>query len=118
MDSYRDIVMPGAFQKSMEAHKEKGTMPAMLWQHDAKQPIGVWDEMSEDSSGLRAVGRLCLDSPRGREARALLKMKAVRGMSIGFSVPEGGESYDKEKNVNLLKSVDLWETSIVTFPAN
>ena len=28
-------------------------MPAMLWQHDADKPIGVWTEMVEDEKGLR-----------------------------------------------------------------
>lgn len=118
MDAYRDIVLPGAFQKTLAAHKAAGSMPAMLWQHQSYLPIGVWDEMDEDSKGLRSVGRLCLDVAKGREARALLKMKAVRGLSIGFAVPDGGESYDQATNTNKLKEVDLWETSIVTFPAN
>jgi HK97 family phage prohead protease len=118
IDSYRDIVMPGAFKESLAVHAAKGTMPAMLWQHRSDQPLGVWQEMSEDAHGLRGKGQLCLDTTRGREARALLKMKAIRGLSIGFSVPEGGEEFDQNANVNKLHKITLWEVSPVTFPAN
>lgn len=120
MDSYRDVVMPGAFVASLATHKAKNSMPAMLWQHRSDQPLGSWSLMEEDAKGLHAVGQLCLDTYRGREVRALMRMQppAVRGLSIGFSVPGDGEAYDKDANVNRLLKVDLWETSIVTFPAN
>src|SRR5690242_21321693 len=32
----------------------------MLWQHDPRQPIGVWDELEEDAKGLKLKGRLAL----------------------------------------------------------
>lgn len=118
LDSYRDIVHKGAFVESIKYHKEKGSSPALLWQHDSKTPIGVWKEMDEDDHGLYMKGQLALETQKGKEAYALLKMKAVRGLSIGFSVPKGGEEFDSKNEVNNIKQVDLWETSVVTFPAN
>jgi HK97 family phage prohead protease len=115
LDSYADTVMRGAFAASLEAHRGAGTMPAMLWQHDASQPIGVWSEMAEDERGLRVKGRLVLESERGREAYALLKAGALRGLSIGFMTTD--EAYDDKRGVRIVKSVDLWEVSLVTFPA-
>lgn len=108
----------GAFVKSLDKHRLKETMPAMLWQHDHRQPIGVWTAMHEDDNGLVVEGKLALGTARGREVRELLRMGAVRGLSIGFSIPNGGEEWDEAKSVNRIKEVDLWETSIVTFPAN
>lgn len=93
-------------------------MPSLLWQHDHASPIGRWLDMSEDDHGLKMSGQLALKTQKGAEAYELLKMKAVKGLSIGFSVPKGGEEWDKEKNINNIKEIDLWETSIVTFPAN
>lgn len=116
VDSYREVVMPGAFQASLERHKTEGGMPAMLWQHSSFAPIGVWTSMEEDAKGLVCEGKLCLDTRLGAEARALLKMGAVRGLSIGFSV--NVEEFDRNNKVTRLKEVDLWETSVVTFPAN
>lgn len=118
VDSYRDIVVRGAFLDSIQKMKAAGRKLKMLWQHRSDTPIGVWEEMAEDDRGLLLKGRLALSTYKGREVRELLKMGAVDGLSIGFSVPKGGEEYDQSRNVNLLKQVDLWETSIVTFPAN
>lgn len=115
-DAYDDIIAAGAFNASLAAHKSAGTMPAMLWQHDSSEPIGVWTEMSEDSKGLRIKGRLALDTVRGKEAHALLKLGALNGLSIGFVSKQW--AYDRESDIRTLTEVDLWEVSLVTFPAN
>lgn len=115
-DSYDDVISAGAFKASLAAHKAAGTMPAMLWQHDAAEPIGVWTEMVEDERGLRIKGRLAMDTARGKEAHALLKMGALNGLSIGFISKQW--AYDRDTEVRTLTEVDLWEVSLVTFPAN
>jgi len=117
-DSYGDVVMPGAFAASLDAWKSKGQMPALLWQHDSAQPIGVWSAMAEDAHGLKVTGQLALKTQQGAEAYELLKLKALSGLSIGYSVPKGGGEWDPKSETFLLKQVDLWETSLVTFPAN
>lgn len=116
VDSYRDIVAKGAFVKSLDKHKEKGTMPALLWQHNSAEPLGVFTSMEEDDIGLKLTGQIAMKTQRGAEAYELMKMKAVSGLSIGF-VPKS-ETYDKKSGVTTLTEVDLWETSLVTFPAN
>ena len=37
-DNYDDVIAKGAFVQSLKGHKAAGTMPAMLWQHDADKP--------------------------------------------------------------------------------
>ena len=54
--SYADIVMPGAFQKSLAAWQEKGRLPALLWQHDMAEPIGIYTEMRERELGIGVKG--------------------------------------------------------------
>lgn len=115
-DNYDDVIAAGAFAATLKAHKSAGTMPAMLWQHDACEPIGVWTDMAEDAKGLRIKGQLALDTTRGKEAHALLKMGALNGLSIGFISKQW--SYDRETEVRTLTEIDLWEVSLVTFPAN
>jgi HK97 family phage prohead protease len=115
-DSYDDVIAAGAYAASLAAHKAAGTMPAMLWQHDATVPIGIWIEMVEDSKGLRIKGKLALDTVKGAEAYALLKMGALNGLSIGFISKQW--AYDRETDVRTLTEVELWEVSLVTFPAN
>ena len=117
-DSYGDVVVKGAFAKSLDAWAEKGKLPKLLWQHRMAEPIGVWLDMKEDDHGLLVKGRLALKTQRGAEAHELVKIGAVDGLSIGYSVPLGGIEFDKTNDAYLLKQIDLWETSLVTFPAN
>lgn len=115
-DSYDEIVVPGAFAESLASHKTAGSMPALLWQHNSREPIGIYTEMHEDSIGLHVKGQLALKTVRGAEAHELLKMKAISGLSIGFNTRE--DSYDRVTGITTLKRLDLWEVSLVTFPAN
>jgi HK97 family phage prohead protease len=111
-DSYDEIVAPGAFAESLAS----GKMPALLWQHRSGEPIGVYTEMVEDNIGLKVSGQLAMKTARGAEAYELLKLKAISGLSIGFMTRE--DSYDRVTGIRTLKKVDLWEVSLVTFPAN
>ena len=115
-DNYDDVIAKGAFVQSLNDHKAAGTMPAMLWQHDADKPIGVWTEMVEDEKGLRIKGQLAMETVKGKEAHALLKMGALNGLSIGFMAKEW--AYERDTEVRTLTAIDLWEVSLVTFPAN
>lgn len=116
VDSYKEIVAQGAFGESLQQLKTQGRMPSLLWQHRSGEPIGVYTDMHEDNIGLHVKGKLALKTARGAEAHELLKMKALSGLSIGFVTRE--DSYDKVAGVRTLKKVDLWEVSLVTFPAN
>lgn len=117
VDSYKEIVAPGAFAESLSAWKDSGRLPPVLWQHRSGEPIGPYLDMREDTHGLMVKGHLLVDDvARAKEARALMKAKAVNGLSIGFVTRE--DSYDKLTGIRTLKKIDLWEVSIVTFPAN
>lgn len=117
VDSYKEIVAPGAFADSLTAWKASGRLPPVLWQHRSGEPLGPYLDMEERPQGLWVKGQLLVDDvPRAKEARALIKAKAVNGLSIGFVTRE--DSYDRVTGVRTLKKVDLWEVSVVTFPAN
>lgn len=117
VDSYDEIVAPGAFTESLAAWKASGRLPPVLWQHRSGEPVGPHLEMAEDTHGLFIKGQLLVnDVQRAREARALMKAKAVNGLSIGFVPRE--DSFDRVTGIRTLKKVDLWEVSVVTFPAN
>lgn len=115
-DSYNDQVVRGAFNDTLADWKSKGRMPALLWQHDTREPIGAWKEMSEDSKGLHVRGELLVDAiPRALQAHALMKANALSGLSIGFDTKLA--EFDSESKIRKLKAVNLWEISVVTFPA-
>jgi HK97 family phage prohead protease len=67
-DRQGDIGLAGTFARSLASHKAAGTLPAMLWSHRIEDPIGCWDAMAEDSTGLHVKGVLNLRTERGREA--------------------------------------------------
>jgi HK97 family phage prohead protease len=114
VDSYGEKVMPGAFVESLARHKREGSAVLMLWQHNSDEPIGVWDDLAEDAKGLWGQGRLILDVQRATEVYALMKNKAIGGLSIGYREVE----VEPDGNVRLLKKLDLYEISPVSFPAN
>lgn len=116
-DMQGDIIAPGAFSASLQQHKAEGTTPIMLWAHDTAEPIGKWVEIVEDNIGLAVRGQLNLDTQGGQDAHAHLKAGDINGLSVGFSVRPGGRTVDKDGTVTLT-DLDLWEVSIVSFPAN
>ncbi len=127
VDSYGDVIQPGAFADTLAGTHKSGRWPAMLLQHggwgagaDDMTPIGIWTSMSEDGHGLKVEGKLA-DTTRGREAYALLKMDprpAIDGLSIGYIAKEWAARSTPEEPRRTLKKVDLMEVSLVTFPAN
>ena len=111
-DHVGDVVERGAFIKSIAER-----MPKMLWQHKMDKPIGVYTEIREDDRGLYVKGKLA-NTPLGNEVAELARMGAIDSMSIGYSIPQGGAEFDRQNDIRLLKQVDLFEISLVTFPAN
>ena len=117
IDSYQEIVAPGAFTDSLAELSAKGRPVPVLWQHRSDTPIGVWDKLEEDEHGLRGDGTLLVaDVAQAREAHALMKARAVTGLSIGYWVRES--SFDEKTGIRTLTKLDLVEISLVTFPAN
>lgn len=113
-DLQDDIILPGAFKGA------RAPQVRMLWQHDPGKVIGTWDELGENDRGLFVKGRLIMEVDQGREAYHLLKRKAIDAMSVGFRIPNRKRDMDidEETGVRRIKRVDLWEVSVVTFPAN
>lgn len=115
-DHQHDVVLPGAFAQSLQNIREKKRHIKLLWQHHPEQPIGVFTQIKEDKKGLYVEGKLLLDIEKGREVYSLLKSGAVDSMSIGYHPIT--YYYDEAKQIRYLQQVDLWEISLVTFPAN
>lgn len=114
VDHGGDIVIPGAFKKSLAEHKRDGTMPQMFWMHDPTQVPGMWESMAEDEEGL-AVSGVLADTTLGNDMKTLAGMKAVRGLSIGYAATD--VDYDRHGN-RLLKQVHLAEVSLVSMAMN
>ena len=112
-DQGGDVVVKGAYAGSLASLKVQGQHVKMLWQHDASEPIGVWDAVHEDAKGLYVKGRLLESVARGREAAALIAAGALDGLSIGYRTKRATRGEDGTRR---LVELELWEVSLVTFP--
>ena len=102
-----DVVRRGAFARTLA--RLPGAVP-LLWQHRPERPIGRIDYLKEDRRGLRVIARLS-DGAAGREAAALLKEGAVRGLSFGYRVRAAAGEGPRE-----LSELELVEVSLVSLP--
>jgi HK97 family phage prohead protease len=119
IDSYGDVVDPGAFKKSIK--ESKGRFP-ILSNHRSDQQIGWNIEAVEDSKGLLVKGWLDTENnAKAREHYSLIKkaieLKAKAGLSIGYYTIKA-EPDKSNPTVRRLKELRLVEYSPVAFPAN
>lgn len=113
-DDHGDIIAPGAFTATLAAHKSAGTTPLMLLGHDLRGcPIGVWDDIVEDGTGLLCRGRF-LPSGVGQDARVAAQAGQLTGLSIGFIVKDSR----MEGRTRVITEAEVLEISLVTIPAN
>ena len=112
-DQGGDIVQKGAYAASLKRLAARQGRVKMLWQHDPGQPIGVWDEVREDGTGLWVKGRILPQVERGREVAALVQAGAIDGLSIGYRTVKAERD---GKGQRLLSELELWDVSLVTFP--
>jgi HK97 family phage prohead protease len=105
-----DVIEAGAFSKSIS---DKGGEVPILWQHDAREPIGL-GKLSDSREGLVVKGELALESPVAQKAYGLLKRGVLKGLSIGYDAVKDR----MVDGVRRLSEIKLWEVSLVTFPMN
>jgi len=115
-DLGNDVIRKGAFANTLKYRKPKQVK--LLYQHKTDEPIGVIDSLEEDNKGLYIKGRLAMGTQKGREVYELMKMGALDSMSIGYRLSPDDYKYDPKQKKRIIKSVDLMEISLVTFPMN
>ncbi|MDB1135485.1 HK97 family phage prohead protease [Candidatus Anaplasma sp. TIGMIC] len=111
VDQQKDIIAPGSFAESLKRRKV-----ALLWQHNTKDPIGKILSLTENSFGLLMTAQLNLDLLKGREVYSMIKKGIINSLSIGYRVVTSRR--DKRSRIRIITKIDLWEVSLVTFPAN
>jgi HK97 family phage prohead protease len=127
IDSYGDTIAKGAFKATLREWKTSKRLPKLLLQHggggmfsqnaDDMVPIGKWEEMREDDHGLFMRGRLFdVGTDRVKATYAAMKEGELDGLSIGFRTRKS--KMDEETGIRTLTDVQLFEVSLVTFPAN
>lgn len=128
VDGGGDMIMPGAFKKSLKEWKRKGKLPKMLLQHggfigpvEDQIPVGKYSMMEEDEHGLLLEGRLfALDTQKGKYIHEGMSSGELDGLSIGYRAIK--TEFPKDNDIpglrRKLHEIELHEVSIVTFGMN
>lgn len=111
-DSHGDIIMGGAFTKTIQENKNR---IKVLWQHDLREPIGKPIEMVEDEKGLFTTSKIS-ETDVGKKAMILARDGVLNEMSIGYYPIK--EDYDDNKKANIIREIKLMEYSLVTLASN
>jgi uncharacterized protein len=114
---FTERILPGAFSKTLRSRNEI----KLFKNHNMDEVLASTRSktlrLKEDESGLLAEAVLP-DTTAGRDLAVLMKRGDVHSMSFGFSVPDGGDSWNARGSVRELREIRLHEVSIVTgFPA-
>ncbi|RVI95670.1 HK97 family phage prohead protease [Sinorhizobium medicae] len=115
ISDFREKIAPGAFAASLRSNPDI----LALVDHDPSRVLARTKSgtlrLSEDDRGLKFEIDLP-DTSAGRDVLALATRGDLGGMSFGFTVPDGGDSWQGDKRE--LRSVMLHEISVVqSFPA-
>jgi HK97 family phage prohead protease len=104
-----------AYGACRDAVASGGAGLPVLWAHDRSQvPVAAVTQLEERREGLYLEARLMTHSLADAVREAVAE-GAVRGASIGFSVPEGGDEWrGDQRTINRLQ---LREISVTPFPA-
>ena len=118
VDSYGDIVVKGAFLKSIKKNRESGKVISIFYGHNMEDPranIGRVIELREDNYGLFFKAQLDLSGDTyGRLVYEQLKDGRLDSLSFGFSVIDGANTEAGYE----LRELELYEISVVPIPAN
>lgn len=125
VDSHRDVIVRGAFRRSIDAWRLKGRWPPMKLMHGSNGnpftgddlPVGRWLSMQEDVHGLYVEGELlALDTDQGRRLLSLMKAGVLDALSIGYRVERFDVGTGRVRR--RLTDLNLTELSIVDEPSN
>lgn len=118
VDSYGEIVVEGAFSKSIEKIEKTGKVISVFYGHNMEDPranIGRVIELREDSHGLFFKAQLDLSGDTyGCLVYGQLQDGRLDSLSFGFSVIDGAST----KAGYELRELELYEISVVPVPAN
>lgn len=114
VDSYNDIIEPGAFSKTLNEMRDR---IALCYQHDIYRPIGKFLELKEDNKGLYFKARISDAEPdiKQKITEGILKEFSIGYSTIKYEMEERGENM---RPICHLKEVKLYEISLVTIAAN
>lgn len=113
-DSDGDIILPGAFTKSISDTGPASSNPRIkhLMNHNVDQPLGVIQVLQEDQKGLYYESQIGTHS-LGADFIKMVESGLITEHSIGFR-RVSWEKDAKDESLTYLKQLQLWEGSSLT----
>jgi HK97 family phage prohead protease len=116
---FDEVIAPGSFHRAVNAKQHV----IMQWNHGqdpaiGDTPLGRIDLLREDERGLYVEAHLN-KAAQFDGVRQAIKDGAVTGMSFRFSIPDGGDAWDRSGDipVRTINTVHLLELGPVAYPA-
>jgi len=123
VDSVGDMILPGAFTKTLEDWSASGNAIPVLWSHRMDDPefiIGQVLDAKETDAGLEVLGQLDVPDggPKAKAAYQALKGRRTSQFSFAYDVIEGGPVEKDGQEYNELRELKLYEVSPTQVGAN
>ncbi|WP_165384953.1 HK97 family phage prohead protease [Cryobacterium sp. SO1] len=121
VDSYGDVMMPGAFQKTLAAWAASGDQIPFLWNHDTSDPfnfIGDITKAEETAAGLLVEVQFDLENKKAHQVYRNLQSRRIKQFSIGYYLKASATSVRDGLAVLELYEIDLLEASVTAYGAN
>jgi HK97 family phage prohead protease len=116
--TFTETMLPGAFSRSLSMRSDKihllvahGGVPL------ASTKSGTL-RLTEDKRGLRVEADLAPESPLAQTVISAVQRGDMDEMSIGFSVPDGGDNWNSDYSDRSVSETKLVEVSVLSRGAN
>lgn len=117
IDKAGDVVMPGAFRRTLAEWRQKGDALPCVWNHDHSDPfshIGSVTDATETAEGLVVEGQLDIaGNPKAAQVHRLLRGRRIRAFSFAYGVKSARPGERNGLRVNELHDLDLLEVGPV-----
>jgi len=116
-DSDGDIIMPGAYKKTLKENGPDSPKPRILhlYMHDPYKPLGKPKVLKEDKKGLYFESEIS-HTALGKDVIQLYQDKVLTEHSIGYQIVK--RERDEQREEQKLIELKLWEGSTVSWGAN
>ena len=122
LDSYGDIVRPGAFARTLAEWETKGIPIPIYYSHRLDDPdmnLGHVVSATETDRGLEIVGQLDLDMPKAQTVHRLFKGGRLAQFSFSYAVKDGSvQEGENGAEFYEIRDVDLYEVGPTPVGAN
>ena len=119
IDSDGDIVVPGAFKKTIKENGPDSGKPRILhlYMHDPSKILAKPNVLKEDKHGLYFESKIS-ETLLGKDVLQLYRDKVLTEHSIGYQIVKREVDESGKERIQKLVELKLWEGSTVGWGAN